>query len=447
MKVFVDTMFGSTFSFDLDPRSKVFDIKKSIETSQGIPVSMQTLYFNDAELVVDHYQLRVYHFVSNSRLLLLLRDDHVNNQMLHQSPYAIQGFVPSMARSNYAQVPPSHANASFFNQDPRTMARSNQVPPSHASESFFNQDLRMMPRSNQVFRQRQISPVPPSHASASFYSHDARTTARSNHVPPSNASGAFYNQYRLVSNHDLFPEMPQDISLKQGFWHGATFGDNVKIQESLGRNKMNQDLLQREPSLPSNTFGDLSLGEDFTNIRSHWPASTTEAIANENNMFQTDHSSIFEDFSFGDYRHILTDNVQSSWLASTSDEIINKNQVFPTEHSPVQSNSTEESSSQAFQTKKSPPPQKLTITMTQYDKPGRKFLLEVNTTDNVEELKKELEYQLDLPAEGYFLLHKERVFLHKERVLDDDKSFSMNLVANGDTIEIFPGPVIEDSHT
>ncbi|XP_013624090.1 PREDICTED: uncharacterized protein LOC106330080 [Brassica oleracea var. oleracea] len=419
MKVFVGTVFGSTFSFDLDPRNKVFDIKKSIENSQGIPVSMQTLYFNGVKLVVDHYQLRVYRIVNNSRLILLLRDDHVNNQMLHQSPYAIQGFVPSMGRSSYDQVPPSHASASFLNQDPRKMARSNQVlPPSHASEAFFNQDLRMMQRSNQVLHQTQISPVPPSHASASFFNQDPRTMARSNQVPPlSHASEAFYNQDRLVSNDRLFPEMLQDISLKQGFWPGmTTFGDNNKIQESLRRNKMNQDFLQKEPYLPSNTYG---------------------AIANENHMFRTDKSSTFGDFSFGDYRHILTD---SNWPASTFDEIINKNQVFETEHSSVKSISTEESSSQVFQTKKSPQPPKLTLIMTQYDKPGSKFLVDVNESDNVEELKKELEYLLDLHAEGYFLLHK-------ERVLDDDKSFSMNRVANGDTIEIFPGPVIEDYHT
>ncbi|KAG2331310.1 hypothetical protein Bca52824_002490 [Brassica carinata] len=142
---------------------------------------------------------------------------------------------------------------------------------------------------------------------------------RSNYdqVPPSHASESFSNQYRLVSNDGLFPEMPQDISLKQGFWPGTTFGDNFKIQESLRINKKSQDL----PSLPSNTSGDLSLGDDFTNIRSHWPAST-------------------------------------------SDEIINKNQVFQTEHSPVQSNLTQESSNQVFQTVKSPPPQRLTLIMT-----------------------------------------------------------------------------------
>ncbi|KAL0845703.1 hypothetical protein Bca101_018949 [Brassica carinata] len=415
MRVFVDTKFGETFTFELSHINKLSDIKKRIESSHGIPVSVQKLFFNDVELLVDHYQLAAYRIRKNSRLLLEVRGDHVNNQMLQQSPHAIQGFVPSTATSNYDQVPPPHASASFFNQDPRTMARSNQVPPSHASEAFFNQD-RHVNNDGQVLHQPEVS-VLESFSMDEFLERVPEPWGRSNYdqVPPSHASESFSNQYRLVSNDGLFPEMPQDISLKQGFWPGTTFGDNFKIQESLRINKKSQDL----PSLPSNTSG------DFTN---------------ENHMFPPDQSSTFGDFLFGDYRHILTDNVQRNWPASTSDEIINKNQVFQTEHSPVQSNLTQESSNQVFQTVKSPPPQRLTLIMTQYDKPGRKFLLEVNATDNVEELKKELEYLLDLPAKGYFLLHK-------DRVLDDDKSFSINRVANGDTVEIFPGPVIEDYHT
>ncbi|KAF8081722.1 hypothetical protein N665_0869s0004 [Sinapis alba] len=294
MRVFVDTKFGATFTFDLSYRNKLSDIKKGIEESEGIPVSTQKLFFNGVELAVDHYQLRSYRIVSNSRLLLELRGGHVNHQVLHQSP---------------------------------------------------------------------------------------------GHVLVSNEGQEVLHQNEFL---DRVPET-------------LTFGDNIKIQDQslAGRSNKNQDLVQREPSLHSNTFGGddpLFSTEAFTDILSQWPVSTTEAIANEN-------------------------------------------QVFQTEHSIVQSNSTEESSSQVmFQTEKSPQPQKLMLTMTQYDKPGRKFLLEVNAADNVEELKKELEYQFNLPAEGYFLLHN-------ERVLDDDKSFIINRVANGDTIEIFPGPVIEDCHT
>ncbi|KAF8053295.1 hypothetical protein N665_1436s0011 [Sinapis alba] len=322
MRVFVDTKFGATFTFDLDRYKKVFDIKKGIEESQGIPVSSQKLFFKGVELFLDHYKITSYHIVNNSRLLLELRDDHVNTQMLHQSPYAIQGFVPSMASSNYGQVlPPSHAS---------TMARSNQVPvPCHASNAFFNQDLRMMPRSNQV---------PLSHASEAFYNQDQHVrndVGQVIHQPQESILETFsMDEFRQRVPE---PWTAQDTLKMQGIWPSGTTGDNFNIQESSGSANKNQDL---------------------------------------------------------------------------------------------------------FQSEKSPLPQKLRVIMTQYDKPGRDFVVEVNASDNVEELRKQLEniqqnYQLDLPAEGYF-------FMNKEGVLDDAKSFNMNRVANGDTIEIIPKPAIED---
>ncbi|KAH0890605.1 hypothetical protein HID58_053034 [Brassica napus] len=302
MRVFVDTKFGATFTSDLSRINKLSDIKKRIENSHGIPVSTQKLFFDGVELLVDHYQLPTYRIVNNSHLLLEVRDDHVNNQMLHQSPYATQGFVPSMAMRNYDQAPPSHASSSFFNQDPHTMAKSNQVPQSHASAPFYNQDPhRLVSNDGQVLHQPDV---------LESFSMDE-----------------FLERAPL-------PWTSQETRKMDGSWPGTT-GDNVNIQESSGKDNENQDL--------------------------------------------------------------------------------------------------------------SPPPHKLTVIITQYDKPGSDFLVDVNASDNVGELRKELEkmqqkYQLDLPAEGYF-------FMHKERVLVDDKSFSMNRVANGDTIEILPEPDIKDFYT
>ncbi|CAN6817267.1 unnamed protein product [Brassica oleracea] len=283
MRVFVDTKFGATFTSDLSRINKLSDIKKRIENSHGIPVSTQKLFLDGVELLVDHYQLPTYRIVNNSRLLLEVRDDHVNNQMLHQSPYATQGFVPSMAMRNYDQAPPSHA-----------------MPPSHASEAFYNQD-RLVSNDGQVLHQPDV---------LESFSMDE-----------------FLERAPL-------PWTSQETRKMDGSWPGTT-GDNVNIQESSGKDNENQDL--------------------------------------------------------------------------------------------------------------SPPPHKLTVIITQYDKPGSDFLVDVNASDNVGELRKELEkmqqkYQLDLPAEGYF-------FMHKERVLVDDKSFSMNRVANGDTIEILPEPDIKDFYT
>ncbi|KAK7275643.1 hypothetical protein RIF29_16763 [Crotalaria pallida] len=69
----------------------------------------------------------------------------------------------------------------------------------------------------------------------------------------------------------------------------------------------------------------------------------------------------------------------------------------------------------------------------------KKIPIEMNATDNVGELRKELQklhqrIQFPLPQEGYF-------FIYKQNVMDDDRSFRWHHVAQGDTIEIFNGSV------
>ena len=70
---------------------------------------------------------------------------------------------------------------------------------------------------------------------------------------------------------------------------------------------------------------------------------------------------------------------------------------------------------------------------------SRKIQVEVNASDNVGELRKELQklhqrLHFHLPPEGYF-------FIYKQNVMDDDKSFRWHHVGHGDTIEIFNGSV------
>ena len=69
----------------------------------------------------------------------------------------------------------------------------------------------------------------------------------------------------------------------------------------------------------------------------------------------------------------------------------------------------------------------------------KKVPVEVNPSDNVGELRKELEkldhrFQFHLPPEGYF-------FIYKQSVMDDDRSFRWHCVGQGDTVEIFNGCV------
>ncbi|XP_008779026.1 polyubiquitin-like [Phoenix dactylifera] len=69
----------------------------------------------------------------------------------------------------------------------------------------------------------------------------------------------------------------------------------------------------------------------------------------------------------------------------------------------------------------------------------KKIPVEVNASDNVSELRKELQrlhahLQFDLPSEGYF-------FIYKQNVMDDDQTFRWHDIRPGDTIEIFNGNV------
>ncbi|XP_010247577.1 PREDICTED: polyubiquitin 9-like [Nelumbo nucifera] len=69
----------------------------------------------------------------------------------------------------------------------------------------------------------------------------------------------------------------------------------------------------------------------------------------------------------------------------------------------------------------------------------KKIQIEVNPSDNVGELRKELQRlhqnrHFHLPSEGYF-------FIYKQNVMDDDRSFRWHNVRQGDTIEIFNGSV------
>ncbi|OMO64914.1 Ubiquitin [Corchorus olitorius] len=69
----------------------------------------------------------------------------------------------------------------------------------------------------------------------------------------------------------------------------------------------------------------------------------------------------------------------------------------------------------------------------------KKIPVEMNASDNVGELRKELQklhqrLHFHLPQEGYF-------FIYKQNVMDDDRSFRWHHVAHGDTIEIFNGSV------
>ncbi|PIA36811.1 hypothetical protein AQUCO_03200053v1 [Aquilegia coerulea] len=71
---------------------------------------------------------------------------------------------------------------------------------------------------------------------------------------------------------------------------------------------------------------------------------------------------------------------------------------------------------------------------------AQKVQVEVNSSDNVGELKKELQLMqqqqmnFSLPSEGYF-------FIYKQNVMEDDRTFRWHEVKQGETIEIFSGSI------
>ncbi|CAH8273345.1 unnamed protein product [Arabidopsis lyrata] len=83
-------------------------------------------------------------------------------------------------------------------------------------------------------------------------------------------------------------------------------------------------------------------------------------------------------------------------------------------------------------------PMKMIVMVQPYGE-TRRTQVEVNALNNVEELRKEL---VKMQERGEFYLPQERFyFIHKQAVLQEDKSFLTNGVAHGDTIEIFLGYV------
>ncbi|KAI4298640.1 hypothetical protein L6164_032174 [Bauhinia variegata] len=81
---------------------------------------------------------------------------------------------------------------------------------------------------------------------------------------------------------------------------------------------------------------------------------------------------------------------------------------------------------------------KVEVTLWSY-RCGTKIPVEVNGRDKVGKLRKEVErlqklIEFNLPEDGYF-------FIHKQDVMEEDKSFFWHGVSENDTIEIFPGRV------
>ncbi|KAF3569019.1 hypothetical protein DY000_02010917 [Brassica cretica] len=183
---------------------------------------------------------------------------------------------------------------------------------------------------------------------------------------------------------------------------------------AMARHDKNQDLFQSGPSSTSNTFGeDLPPlpTELFSNIQSHWPASTTQ------------------EHRISDQYLPVSQVVQTQKPTRSIREVIN----IP--------DSPENSSKKRAKNLSTV----MLLSFPVNDTPAMKFPVEVNPSENVEVLRTELakmqqRSQLLLPEGGYF-------FIHKTQILYEKQSFRWNRITQGDTIEIFPGSVADDHRT
>ncbi|CAH2071862.1 unnamed protein product [Thlaspi arvense] len=460
MEIFFDNNGGQAlFSMKAESSDTVLEMKQKIETSYGIAVSKQTIFFKGKLLLQDRLTLQQCKIVHKSRLVFFgprPRSQKPNHNISQVLPQTEPSSVPSNSTQGIFNIQDSSERITT-NQESTVMARSNDDQVLHQTE--------------------QQSPVP-SYAINEFLNKDWSSMARSDdeHV-------VHQTEKSLESSNSI-----EDFLCGED--RPATTEGNVNIQDSSMGNNEYQDWRQMKPSSPSNLLGDFMHGES-TNIQSYWPA-----ISYENQGFQTEHSPVpslsteqsinAQDLSGSSNQGFQTE--QSPVPSLSAEQRINaqdfsgsSNQGFQTEQNPVSSLSAEQSiytlelsgsSNQGFhQTEQSPvpspsteqrindhvvidipdspvrrssnkPPKNLRVMIlpcSREDKPMPKFPVEVNASEKVEELKRELEEiqqrsQLYLPEEGYIFLHKEG-----QRQLNNDKSFRSNRVANGDTIQIFPG--------
>ncbi|CAF1715405.1 BnaC09g00340D [Brassica napus] len=209
-------------------------------------------------------------------------------------------------------------------------------------------------------------------------------------------------------NYQDWLQREQSSSTSNTFEAEAFFNPgNVSVQEPSWRNENSQDWLHRESSSStSNIFGELSFLADV-------PLST----------------ELFDMQRFG-----YTSTAQEQRI---NDQDLPASQVVhPQKRDVINIPDSPESSSKKRAKNLSTV---MVLSFPVNDAPAMKFPVEVNPSENVEVLRTELakmqqRCQLLLPEGGYF-------FIHKTQILYEKQSFRWNRVAQGDTIEIFPGSV------
>lgn len=52
IQIFIEDPFGTTFELNLDPSSRIRDVKQKIKEQNGVPVDMQSLVFASRNFII-----------------------------------------------------------------------------------------------------------------------------------------------------------------------------------------------------------------------------------------------------------------------------------------------------------------------------------------------------------------------------------------------------------
>ncbi|ESQ37976.1 hypothetical protein EUTSA_v10029513mg [Eutrema salsugineum] len=408
MKLFFKTPRGLEFSIEVDPWDTVLVMKQKIEMTQGIPVSKQLIFFKSKLLLKDDQTLQQRGIVEKSRFEFLFTRFYRPYQNIYR---AFQRTTQSSLPSNSIRLPSNSIIRPILNiQDSPTTMITN------------HQDANVMLRRNNdqvLHNQNEQSPLPSNSLEEFFLAAKAISNIQDSSVMQmlhqiEQSSNSI--QGSNIASH--WPVTTTSMSQMISNIQDSTLMDNHQVLPQIGQSS----------SVTSISIGGVIYDEDhpltienFSNIRSYWPEESPGSNTNQV-LFQTEQSPPSNSTGQRINDQDLPVRVGSS------------NQVVQTGQSQP-SNSIKE----VINIPDSPVRRKMRVMMLPYsreNKPVRKFALEVNASEKVEVLRRELEkiQQLNLPEEGY-------IFIHKQRIMDDDQSFIRNGVAQGDTIEIFPGSI------
>lgn len=301
MEVFFERNNVILFSMELDPSDTVIEMKQKIEKSTGIAVRDQTIFFKGKLLHTDRDSntLKQCKIVKKSRVELYFPRSRYNIILMLRRMRQSQAPSPSTSVKEVVNIEGSPEK----NQDSNVMDKSNDdqvlhqlerslVPSWSFDEVFGTQEWPAATEGDvqepswrnsnvgQDWLQESSSSTSNTFGDFSFDEDLPLSTELFDNIQQDN------NQVLQPTEQSLVQSTPVQDSFGQIDWSAMARSISGMLDQpeqylprsAMARHDKNQGLLQREPTSTSNTFGEyLPLSTElFSNIQSHWSASTTQ---------------------------------------------------------------------------------------------------------------------------------------------------------------------------